>query len=185
MTFTSRHLRMSGFFVAGVPRRWKSSVAARSYAVAPAFINKLMVKSGRRAIARLRGRAMTDLSKRRILIVEDEILIALFLEEILEELGCVVIGIATGREEGLELIDANLGALDATMLDINLGDDTTSHDLAAALAAAGVPFIVTTGYDEAPQLVGLESRPRLEKPYDKDGVARALRLLYRTGNDAD
>ena len=71
------------------------------------------------------------------------------------------------------------------MLDINLGDDTTSHDLAAALAAAGVPFIVTTGYDEAPQLVGLESRPRLEKPYDKDGVARALRLLYRTGNDAD
>jgi hypothetical protein len=89
------------------------------------------------------------------------------------------------REERLELIEANLGALDAAMLDINLGDDTTSHDIAAALAAAGVPFIVTTGYDDAPQLVGLESRPRLEKPYDKDGVALALRLLYRTGNDAD
>jgi CheY-like chemotaxis protein len=127
---------------------------------------------------------MTDLSKRRVLIV-DEILIALFLEEILEELGCVVIGIATGREEGLELIQANLGALDAAMLDINLGDDTTSHDIAAALAAAGVPFIVTTGYDDAPQLVGFEGRPRLEKPYDKDGVALALRLLYRTGNDTD
>jgi CheY-like chemotaxis protein len=128
---------------------------------------------------------MTDLSKRRILIVEDEILIALFLEEILEELGCVVIGIATAREEGLGLIEANLGALDAAMLDINLGDDTTSHDLAAALAAAGVPFIVTTGYNEAPQLVGFESRPRLEKPYGQEDVALALRRLVGTGNDAD
>jgi DNA-binding response OmpR family regulator len=128
---------------------------------------------------------MTDLSKRRILIVEDEILIALFLEEILEELGCVVIGIATGREEAFGLIQTNLGALDAAMLDVNLGDDTTSHDIAVALTAAGVPFIVTTGYHNAPQLVGFESRPRLDKPYGKDEVALALRLLDRPGNDAD
>jgi DNA-binding NtrC family response regulator len=128
---------------------------------------------------------MTGLSKRRILIVEDEILIALFLQEILEELGCVVIGIVGRPDQGLGLIEAHLGGLDAVMLDINLGDDTTSHDIAEAVAAAGVPFIVTTGYHNAPQLVGFESRPRLEKPYDKDGVARVLRLLDCAGNDAD
>jgi DNA-binding response OmpR family regulator len=130
------------------------------------------------------GRAMTDHSKR-ILIVEDDFLTALFLQHVLEELGCVVIGVATGPEDAFGLIQANVGALDAAMLDVNLGDDTTSHDIAVALAAAGVPFIVTTGYHDAPQFVGFESRPRLEKPYSSDDVALALRLLYRPGNDAD
>ena len=119
---------------------------------------------------------MTDLLGRRILIVEDEILIALMLQDVLETLGCVVAGIAVQQAEALHLIEANPGALDAVTLDINLGDET-SHEIAALLNACGIPFIVTTGYEDALNLIGFENRPRLQKPYHESDVEQVFRAL--------
>lgn len=117
-----------------------------------------------------------DFAGRRILIVEDEVLIALMLQDILEELGCTVVSIASRPAEAFELIAANEGALDAAMLDVNL-DGVLSLDVASELDRLGVPFIVTTGYQLAPQLHDLKDRPRLEKPYNDADVKAALQLL--------
>ena len=119
---------------------------------------------------------MTSLSGRRILIVEDEMMIALFLQDIIKELGGGVMAIAPRSAEALKLIKANPGAVDATILDVNLGD-TTSHDIAATLDAHGIPFAVATGYDNAPQLAGFEGHPIIQKPYNRIDVERGLRLL--------
>ena len=119
---------------------------------------------------------MTNLLGRRILIVEDEIMIALLLQDILQEFGYVVAGIATRSEEALRLIEASAGTLDAATLDVNLGG-ITSHDIAAMLDARGIPFIITTGYADAPHLVGFGDRPTVHKPYDTHDVGRALGLL--------
>lgn len=120
---------------------------------------------------------MADLSGRRILIVEDEIMIALALQDTLEELGCVVIGIAQRIEQGLRLIHAHGASIDAATLDVRLGD-TTSYDIACALDARGIPFVITSGYDNASQLIGYEKRPMLRKPYHRDALEQALKGLF-------
>jgi DNA-binding NtrC family response regulator len=119
---------------------------------------------------------VTVLVGRRILIVEDEFFIALMLEDILHELGCVVVGIAARPEEALALIDTYRGAIDAAALDVNLGN-ATSHSIAAALDARGIPCLITTGYSDAPHLLGLEHYPKVEKPYQRAQIERGLRQL--------
>jgi CheY-like chemotaxis protein len=119
---------------------------------------------------------VTELLGRRILIVEDEMLIALLLQDILQELGCVVVGIAPRPVEAFGLIDTHRDVLDAATLDINLGY-TTSHNVAAALDALGIPCLITTGYNDAFHLVGLERYPRVLKPYQSSDIEQALRRL--------
>jgi CheY-like chemotaxis protein len=119
---------------------------------------------------------VTELLGRRILIVEDEMLIAIMLEEMLQELGCVVVGIAARPVEAFGLIDTHRDVLNAATLDINLGY-TTSHGVAAALDALGIPCLITTGYSDAPHLVGLERYPRVQKPYQRADIEQALRRL--------
>jgi DNA-binding response OmpR family regulator len=128
---------------------------------------------------------MINLSGRRILIVEDEMLIALLMQDFLETLGCVVIGVAVDEAEASHLIETNRAGVDAVTLDVRLGE-TTSHGIAAMLDACGIPFIVTTGYDDAEHLAGLEDRPMIVKPYQQNDVAQALRLLkWRDVKDAE
>jgi CheY-like chemotaxis protein len=128
---------------------------------------------------------MINLSGRRILIVEDEMLIALLMQDFLEALGCVVIGVAVDAAEGAHLIEVNPGAVDGVTLDISLGE-TTSHEIAAMLDARGIPFIVTTGYDDAEHLAGFGNRPMVRKPYQQSDVAHALGLLtWRDVKDSD
>ena len=118
----------------------------------------------------------TDVSGRRILIVEDEFLIASMLEDMLQELGCVIVGIVGRVEQALSFIEAYADRLDAATLDINLGG-TTSRDIAAALQARGIPFIFTTGYTDEYHLAGFEHHPRVHKPYQTADIDRALRSL--------
>ena len=98
----------------------------------------------------------------RILIVDDEPLIAAMLEEWLSELGHVAVGPAHTLAQALELAG---GDVDAAIIDVSLGDDK-SYPLAEALMARGVPFALATGH--GPE--GLEPRYReqaiLGKPFD-------------------
>lgn len=120
---------------------------------------------------------MTNISGRRILIVEDEMLIALMMQDILEELGCMVVGMVPRLEAALRFIEAHSDGLDAATLDVNLGDGETSLPIAEKLDAHGIPFIVASGYDDAPHLAGFENRPRVNKPFQSRDVERALGLL--------
>ena len=79
----------------------------------------------------------------RILIVEDEPMIALSLEDVLIDAGFQIAGVAGKLEKALALIES--GACDVAIVDANLAGVSASP-VAIALAARGIPFIVMSGY---------------------------------------
>jgi DNA-binding response OmpR family regulator len=111
----------------------------------------------------------------RILIIEDEPLIAMMLEDFLDALGRRVAGVADSVDTALERIGQ--GGIDAAILDVNLRAGEKSWPVAAALDAAGIPFMLSTGgLDEtvAPEYRG---RPVLPKPFTMAAVEKALTAL--------
>ncbi|MDB5707380.1 MAG: transcriptional regulator [Sphingomonas bacterium] len=108
----------------------------------------------------------------RILIVEDEPLIAMMLEDFLDVLGKQMAGIADSVADALALIEA--GGIDAAILDVNLRGGEKSWPIAAALAARGVPFVLATGGSTDSIADGYRDRPTLPKPFTMDAVAKAL-----------
>src|SRR4051794_37719889 len=108
------------------------------------------------------------LSGRRILVVEDEMIAAWVLEKILTELGCKVIGPAARVKEALAMIEAEV--IEAVLLDVNLNGEK-SYPVADALAARGVPFVFSTGYNEDSLPEGYRDFPVLQKPYEATRLA--------------
>jgi CheY-like chemotaxis protein len=119
---------------------------------------------------------MAGLAGRRFLIVEDEVLIALMVESMLVELGCIVAGSVTRVASALAFIEANADGLDAATLDVDLGGES-GLSVAAALRAQGIPFVITTGYSDPVVLAGWENWPRVEKPFTREDLAAALAAL--------
>lgn len=114
---------------------------------------------------------MTGLSGRRILVVEDEALIAMLVEDALLDAGAHVLGPAATVEEALALFQS--GDPEAAVLDINLAGQV-STPVADALADHGVPFVVATGYGAAGLPERHRSVPVLAKPYDPQELVEAL-----------
>lgn len=116
---------------------------------------------------------MTDsaLAGRGILLVEDEMAVAMLLEDMLEELGCRVAATAARPAQALEAIEAH--AFDAAILDVSL-DGEDSYGIAAALAARGIPFVFSTGYGALGLRLDFRDRPLLQKPFRRRDLARAL-----------
>jgi CheY-like chemotaxis protein len=111
-------------------------------------------------------------SGRRILVVEDEYLIAADLAEALEELGAEVVGPVANVKAALAAVEL-AEDLDGATLDVTLGQEK-SFDVAARLQERGVPFVFLTGYGDR----GLPERyrdiPRCEKPFDVSSILRAV-----------
>ncbi|HEY1425216.1 MAG TPA: response regulator [Caulobacteraceae bacterium] len=109
---------------------------------------------------------------RRVLVVEDEMMIAMLVEDMLCELGCAVVGPVHALEAALDLARSDDG-LDAALLDVNLAGQPV-FAVADALRAKGVPAIFSTGYGDA----GLRDVDRgaqvLQKPFRAGDLARAL-----------
>lgn len=121
------------------------------------------------------GAAAASLHGRRVLVVEDEPLVALETTAALTELGCIAIGPAATLEEGLRLAAAEREQLDAAVLDVNLGG-RASFPIADLLATAGVPVIHVTGYGSlAPGRAAGRAPPLLTKPLGDGELAAALR----------
>jgi CheY-like chemotaxis protein len=114
---------------------------------------------------------VTELAGLRVLVVEDEPIVAMCLEDILEALGCITIGPASRLAEGLALAEA--GGIDAAILDINLAGER-SNAIAETLVSRAIPFAFASGYGSVPEGFG---GPLIEKPYGEAHVAAALRLL--------
>ena len=124
---------------------------------------------------------MSGLAGKRILVVEDEALIAFALEDMLAELGCAVVGPALRVADGEAL--AAGAAIDAAILDVNL-NDSRSYPVAEHLARRGIPFLFATGFDQ-PGLewhgVGAELVP---KPYRQAQIRDALLRLFEGADEA-
>lgn len=109
----------------------------------------------------------------RILVVEDEPLIAMMLEDFLDALGKQCVGTCDTVQSALATIADETP--DAAILDINLSGGEKSWPVADMLAERGIPFVLSSGGDEV--TAGHAERPRLTKPYTMDGVEKALATL--------
>lgn len=114
------------------------------------------------------------LTGKRILLVEDEALVAMLLEDIITDLGAIVVG--PEAQLDLAIARAETATLDAAILDINLHGHR-SYGVADALRLRGVPFAFATGYGAAGVDPAHRGVPVLMKPYTSDDVARVLRQL--------
>jgi CheY-like chemotaxis protein len=106
---------------------------------------------------------------RRILLVEDEVIVAMMIEDMLVQLGCDVVGPAARLDEALAL--AKSSRIDAAVLDVNLAGEM-SYPVANELLRRGVPFVFSTGY-EAPRN-GFSDCLYIQKPFEERELARAL-----------
>lgn len=109
---------------------------------------------------------------RRVLVVEDESLVAMLLETILEDMGCTPVGPASTVEEGLQLIEDG-EPIDAALLDVNVAGRQI-FPVAEALKARDVPFVFSTGYGEGGLPDEWRGLPTLQKPFTEAAVRDAL-----------
>lgn len=111
-----------------------------------------------------------------ILLVEDELLVALALEDALLGLGCAVVGPATRPAAALDLVRAE--RLDGAILNVNLGGETVLP-VAEALADRSIPFLFCTGYRDVPAALGrFRGIPILAKPFDAAGLAEVMARVF-------
>jgi CheY-like chemotaxis protein len=117
--------------------------------------------------------SMKSVQRKRLLIVEDESLLALTMADQLAELGYAVVGPACTMSEARHLADA--AAIDGALLDLNM-NGVWSHEIADILSGRKIPFMFVTGYAEPP--VGLYRNIRvLQKPFDLIDLMRAIKSL--------
>jgi nitrogen-specific signal transduction histidine kinase/CheY-like chemotaxis protein len=113
----------------------------------------------------------------RVLVVEDESLIAMLVEDLLTQLGCTLAGTMSSLEKARQA--AERGDIDVALLDVDLGGEPV-YPVAHALQARGVPFVFMSGYG------GLHERfrdtPIVQKPFDLAALKQGIELaLARAG----
>jgi CheY-like chemotaxis protein len=114
------------------------------------------------------------LSGRKILVVEDEMLVLMMIEDMLTDLGCEAVTVAATVEQALAQIDTQ--TFDAVMLDMNLNGNTT-YSVADVLALRMVPFVFSTGYSGHDTRYGYRDRPMLKKPFRVEELAAVFTNL--------
>ena len=118
----------------------------------------------------------------KVLVVEDNLLLAEVTKILLEDSGCQVVGPAGWLERGLEL--AQDEPLDGAVLDINLHGEM-SFAIAEVLCARGVPFVFVTGYEDRSIVpMAYRSAPRLDKPVADERLIEAMVAAF-TGKRAN
>lgn len=113
------------------------------------------------------------LAGRRLLVVEDEALVAMMIEDMLGDLGCVVVEVASSLAQAMALAEDPALALDGALLDLNLAGEKV-YPVAERLAANGVPFVFSTGYGKAGIDAGYGHVPVLAKPFKPRALEAAL-----------
>jgi DNA-binding NtrC family response regulator len=112
----------------------------------------------------------------RILLAEDEGLIALELERILEELGCEIVGPLASVDEVLE--SAQRGSFDGALLDVNLRGRQI-FEIVPALQELGLRLIITSGYDDVTLFPPpFRTMPRVAKPFDQKELRRMCERVF-------
>ena len=110
-----------------------------------------------------------------ILVVEDEVLVAMMVEAMLEDFGCSV-EVVPGIEQALASIRKR--APDGVLLDMNVHGRKTLP-VAEELVSRSVPFLLVTGYgtaDDDPPMI--KSAPRLQKPFSEDDLGRRMAQVF-------
>ena len=108
---------------------------------------------------------------RRALVVEDEIMVAMYVEDLLTDLGYEVAALATGLDQALPL--AREGMFDFAVLDINLAG-RLSFPIAEVLRERGIPFLFASGYGSKGVSDEFRNAIRIQKPFRSRDLAQAI-----------
>ena len=111
----------------------------------------------------------------KVLVVEDEPLLAMLIEESLAELGHEVVASAATVEQALAALDG--GGIDLALLDFTLADDANAVPVAQRLRDRGIPFAYLTGHRSLPLGAGAPKAPLVTKPFTIDQLGDALREI--------
>ena len=146
-------------------------------AAGPRLPPRRSAKGPPRANSRLSGGATRRLVGKRILVVEDDFVIARLVADVLGDHGANVVGPVGRLPRALALIDHE--PIDAAVLDINLAG-TMVFPLASELNRRNVPFLFATGYaDRVTYPPDLQDTTEVRKPYSKTQLLEALERLLR------
>jgi len=120
---------------------------------------------------------MGGLAGRSVLIVEDEMLLAMDIEELVRAAGCSVIGpVGTMVQAARKLRES---PPDAAILDVNISGEQV-FPVADALHEAGIPFMIVTGYAREHVPERHRDRPFLQKPYKAAVLIETLRRMLES-----
>jgi len=122
------------------------------------------------------GKADDPLHGCKVLIVEDETLVALLLEELLTELGCMPVGIAARYDEALQLAEDS--QVDVAILDVNVAGREV-YPVAELLAERRIPLIFSTGYGPSSLPERWRTCAVLGKPYTLKDLEKALHATVK------
>jgi PAS domain S-box-containing protein len=152
--------------------QWKPNGLCCRFSIPRREAMKVREPAAAPQLATLNGGAGLKVSGRpRVLLVEDEALVAMMIQECLGDFGYQVVGpIATATEAAVRAEDGNF---EAAVLDINLGDGAV-YPIADMLAARGVPFVFVTGYDAESVEPRFRNIPILQKPIERDVLQRVF-----------
>lgn len=117
----------------------------------------------------------------RVLLVEDEAIIAMLLEDMLTDLGYEVVAVAGHMAEAAKL--ANELAIDLAVIDVNLNGVRT-YPVAEILESRSIPFVFATGYGEAGLTERLKKVPILQKPFQDEDLGAAIARATAAGRGA-
>ena len=118
------------------------------------------------------GLALAALTDRRVLVVEDEYMIAQEIAEALSDAGAETLGPVPRISDAMRLVTAE-SRIDGALLDVNLGGEAV-WPLVDMLLARSVPILLASGYDASAVPLAYTHLPRCEKPATGHDLARAL-----------
>ncbi|GGD20953.1 response regulator [Aureimonas glaciei] len=110
----------------------------------------------------------------RVFLVEDESLVAMQLEDMVEDLGGECVGLAMKLSRALDMLEG-IAAIDVAILDVNLGGDKV-YPVAERLRQRAVPIVFATGYGRAGVDPEWQSCEVVQKPYTMQEIAAAVTI---------
>lgn len=120
----------------------------------------------------------------RVLVVEDNHMVAASLVEALNYAGATVVGTIANREDAIDFVEVRHQEIDIAMLDVDLSG-VMSYPIADMLGRYDVPFIFTTGYDNTSMDAAYRDFPLCMKPFSFDSIVSTIRGVLGSGMALD
>jgi CheY-like chemotaxis protein len=149
-------LRGAGILAAGKPQTYPEALVSREFVI---------------------GLAESSVPGKRVLVVEDELMIRMLLQDMLLDLGHTLAGEAGRIDEALTL--ARHGDFDVAILDVNLNGEPITP-VVDILVERGLPFVFATGYGQRGVPESHRTIPILQKPFQAEALARAIEAAVPT-----
>jgi len=117
--------------------------------------------------------ALSRLNGLRVLVLEDEAMLAMLLEDVLAEFGCTPVGPFARCKEAIAFLGSNPQGCDIGILDVNVSGQR-SDVVAIEFDRLGLPFVFSTGYDDSALDERWRGKPALTKPFRSADLQRVL-----------